>query len=282
MLARISRGRAIRQFVLGTLIIPFTFTLLWLSVFGNSALYEIIHGGAAFAEEAMVHPERGFCRPFAGAVSGVFTFSASVATITGLLFYVTSADSGALVLGNFTSQLKDINSDAPGWLRVFWSVAIGLLTLGMLMTNGISALQNTTVIMGLPFSFVIFFVMAGLYKSLKVEDYRRESANRDTAPRPLGLQDRLSWKKRLSRLMNYPGTRYTKQMMADGLLPGNGRSGAGAAVARRVRGAKKPAAGRGTTVGASGFVGAYGRRAKLCLSDLAAAIFGAGLYLPRT
>lgn len=92
-------------------------------------------------------------------------------------------------------------------------MAIGLLTLGMLMTNGISALQNTTVIMGLPFSFVIFFVMAGLYKSLKVEDYRRESANRDTAPRPLGLQDRLSWKKRLSRLMNYPGTRYTKQMM---------------------------------------------------------------------
>ena len=81
------------------------------------------------------------------------------------------------------------------------------------MTNGISALQNTTVIMGLPFSFVIFFVMAGLYKSLKVEDYRRVSASRDTAPRPMGLQDRLSWKKRLSRLMNYPGTRYTKQMM---------------------------------------------------------------------
>ncbi len=210
-LARISRGRTIRQFVLGTLIIPFTFTLLWLSVFGNSALYEIIHGGAAFAEEAMVHPERGFYSLLAQYPA--FTFSASVATITGLLFYVTSADSGALVLGNFTSQLKDINSDAPGWLRVFWSVAIGLLTLGMLMTNGISALQNTTVIMGLPFSFVIFFVMAGLYKSLKVEDYRRESANRDTAPRPLGLQDRLSWKKRLSRLMNYPGTRYTKQMM---------------------------------------------------------------------
>jgi choline/glycine/proline betaine transport protein len=48
-LARISRGRTIRQFVMGTLIIPFTFTLLWLSVFGNSALYEIIHGNAAFA-----------------------------------------------------------------------------------------------------------------------------------------------------------------------------------------------------------------------------------------
>jgi choline/glycine/proline betaine transport protein len=64
-----------------------------------------------------------------------------------------------------------------------------------------------------------FFVMAGLYKSLKVEDYRRESASRDTAPRPLGTQDRLSWKKRLSRLMNYPGTRYTKQMMETVCFP---------------------------------------------------------------
>lgn len=210
-LARISRGRTIRQFVMGTLIIPFTFTLLWLSVFGNSALYTILHGGTAFAQEAMNHPERGFYSLLAQYPG--FTFSASIATITGLLFYVTSADSGALVLGNFTSKLKDINSDAPNWLRIFWSVAIGLLTLGMLMTNGISALQNTTVIMGLPFSFVIFFVMAGLYKSLKVEDYRRASASRETAPRAIGMQDRLNWKKRLSRLMNYPGTRYTRQMM---------------------------------------------------------------------
>ncbi len=210
-LARISRGRTIREFVLGTLIIPFTFTLLWLSVFGNSALYEIIHGDGTFAQEAMAHPERGFYSLLAQYPG--FTFSASVATITGLLFYVTSADSGALVLGNFTSKLKDINSDAPNWLRIFWSIAIGLLTMGMLMTNGISALQNMTVIMGLPFSFVIFFVMAGLYKSLKIEDYRRVSASRDTAPYMMTAQDRLGWKKRLSRLMNYPGTRYTQKMM---------------------------------------------------------------------
>ena len=55
-------------------------------------------------------------------------------------------------------------------------MAIGLLTIGMLMTDGVPALQKTTVIMGLPFSFVIFFVMAGLYKSLRVEDYRKASA----------------------------------------------------------------------------------------------------------
>ncbi|CCK02373.1 High-affinity choline uptake protein BetT [Cronobacter sakazakii 701] len=172
-LARISRGRTIRQFVLGTLIIPFTFTLLWLSVFGNAALYEIIHGDAGFAQEVIAHAERGFYSLLAEYPA--FKLSASVATITGMLFYVTSADSGSLVLANFTSKLKDINSDASNWLRIFWSVAIGVLTMGMLMTNGISALQNTTVIMGLPFSFVIFFIMAGLYKSLKVEDHRRAS-----------------------------------------------------------------------------------------------------------
>ncbi|SQK76817.1 Glycine betaine transporter BetP [Tatumella ptyseos] len=91
-LARISRGRTIREFVLGTLIIPFAFTLLWLSVFGNAALYQIIHGNLSFANDVMQHPERGFYNLLAQYPA--FTFSASVATITGLLFYVTSADSG--------------------------------------------------------------------------------------------------------------------------------------------------------------------------------------------
>ena len=210
-LARISRGRTIRQFVVGTLIIPFVFTLLWLSIFGNSALYQVLHGNLDFANEVMQHPERGFYSLLAQYPG--FSLSASVATITGLLFYVTSADSGSLVLGNFTSRLGDINNDAPNWLRIFWSVAIGLLTLGMLMTNGVSALQNTTVIMGLPFSFVMFFIMAGLYKSLRVEDYRKASSLQTSAPMPISGDDRLNWKQRLSRVMNFPGTTHTQKML---------------------------------------------------------------------
>ncbi|UVO06838.1 choline transporter [Pectobacterium polonicum] len=210
-MARISRGRTIRQFVVGTLIIPFVFTLLWLSIFGNSALYQVIHGNLDFANEVMQHPERGFYSLLAQYPG--FSLSASVATITGLLFYVTSADSGSLVLGNFTSRLGDINNDAPNWLRIFWSVAIGLLTLGMLMTNGVSALQNTTVIMGLPFSFVMFFIMAGLYKSLRVEDYRKASSLQTSAPMPISGDDRLNWKQRISRVMNFPGTTHTQKML---------------------------------------------------------------------
>jgi len=216
-LARISRGRTIRQFVVGTLTIPFIFTLLWLSIFGNSALNEIIHGNLGFAQETLAHPERGFYSLLAQYPA--FTFSASVATITGLLFYVTSADSGSLVLGNFTSQLSDINNDAPNWLRIFWSLAIGLLTLGMLMVNGVTALQKTTVIMGLPFSFVIFFVMTGLYKSLRVEDHRRASSVASTPPMPVSREDRLNWKQRISRVMNYPGSTHTKKMLDTVCLP---------------------------------------------------------------
>lgn len=216
-LARISRGRTIRQFVVGTLTIPFIFTLLWLSIFGNSALNEIIHGNLAFAQETMAHPERGFYSLLAQYPA--FTFSASVATITGLLFYVTSADSGSLVLGNFTSRLSDINNDSPNWLRIFWSLAIGLLTLGMLMVNGVTALQKTTVIMGLPFSFVIFFVMAGLYKSLRVEDHRRASSVASTPPVPVSREDRLNWKQRISRVMNYPGSTHTQKMIDTVCLP---------------------------------------------------------------
>ncbi|WP_282338813.1 MULTISPECIES: choline transporter [Pseudomonas] len=208
-LARISRGRTIRQFVLGTLIIPFVFTLLWLSIFGNSALYQILHGNLAFANEVIAHPERGVYSLLAQYPG--FTLSASVATITGLLFYVTSADSGSLVLGNFTSRLADINSDAPNWLRIFWSVTIGLLTLGMLMTDGITALQNTTVIMGLPFSFVMFFVMAGLYKSLRLEDYRKASNLQPLAS--MSVDASLNWKQRLSRVMHFPGTSHTQKML---------------------------------------------------------------------
>ncbi|PRC91713.1 choline BCCT transporter BetT [Solimicrobium silvestre] len=172
-LARISRGRTLRQFIAGTLIIPFVFTLIWISVFGNSALDIVLSGNQEFGKIAMETPERAFYSllaeyPWIG-------FSSILATVTGLLFYVTSADSGALVLGNFTSYLKTANSDAPKWLRIFWSFAIGILTLSMLMVGGVPTLQNATIIMGLPLSFVMLFIMIGLYKALRIEAINEEN-----------------------------------------------------------------------------------------------------------
>ncbi|UNT60531.1 choline transporter [Acinetobacter sp. 199] len=210
-LARISRGRTIREFVTGTLVIPLLFTLTWLSIFGNSALYSVIFdGNTQLATTVLENPAHGFYDLLAQYPG--FTFTAGVATITGLLFYVTSADSGALVLGNFTTKFTDIEHDSPRWLSVFWAISIGLLTLAMLMANGVTALQNTTIIMGLPFSFVIFFVMAGLYKSLRLEDFRQASTSLNAAP-VVGNVDILNWKKRLSRVMLHPSLSQTRTML---------------------------------------------------------------------
>ena len=210
-LARISRGRTIREFVTGTLVIPLLFTLTWLSIFGNSALYSVIFdGNTQLATTVLENPAHGFYDLLAQYPG--FTFLAGVATITGLLFYVTSADSGALVLGNFTTKFTNIEHDSPRWLSVFWAITIGLLTLAMLMANGVTALQNTTIIMGLPFSFVIFFVMAGLYKSLRLEDFRQASTSLNAAP-VVGNVDILNWKKRLSRVMLHPSLSQTRTML---------------------------------------------------------------------
>ena len=216
-LARISRGRTIREFVTGTLVIPLLFTLTWLSIFGNSALYSVIFdGNTQLATTVLENPAHGFYDLLAQYPG--FTFIAGVATITGLLFYVTSADSGALVLGNFTTKFTNIEHDSPRWLSVFWAIAIGLLTLAMLMANGVTALQNTTIIMGLPFSFVIFFVMAGLYKSLRLEDFRQASTSLNAAP-VVGNVDIFNWKKRLSRVMLHPNLSQTRAMLDDVCKP---------------------------------------------------------------
>ncbi|QLB59390.1 choline transporter [Acinetobacter indicus] len=216
-LARISRGRTIREFVAGTLIIPLLFTLTWLSIFGNSALHSVIFdGNTQLATTVLANPAHGFYDLLAQ--YPCFPFLAGVATITGLLFYVTSADSGALVLGNFTTKFSNIEHDSPRWLSVFWALAIGLLTLAMLMANGVTALQNTTIIMGLPFSFVIFFVMAGLYKSLRLEDFRQASTSMNAAP-VVGNVDIFNWKKRLSRVMLHANLSQTQQMLEEVCKP---------------------------------------------------------------
>ncbi|MEU6698275.1 choline BCCT transporter BetT [Pseudonocardia sp. NPDC046786] len=172
-LARISRGRTIRQFVVGTLVIPFFYILFWISIFGNAALESVRGGNTELADAAVNAPETGFYMlleqyPW-------FPFLAGLATLTGLLFYVTSADSGALVMANLTSYRKTPRDDGTPANRIFWAAATGLLTLGMLFVGGITTLQNATVIMGLPFAFVMVLVMFGLFKALRLERYRSQS-----------------------------------------------------------------------------------------------------------
>ncbi|NDL57409.1 choline BCCT transporter BetT [Phytoactinopolyspora mesophila] len=219
-LARISRGRTIRQFVAATLVVPFLFTLSFLSIFGNAALSIVRGGNGEFGATTVDAPEEGFYT-LLDQYPGV-TFSAGLATFVGLLFYVTSADSGALVMGNFTSRLASTSRDASRWVRIFWAAATGLLTLAMLLVGGVDTLTSATIVMGLPFSFVMFLVMWGLYKALRVERFR-EDAIRTSLPSSLSGRTTVeprsvhrSWRQRLARVMSYPdkaaATRFVEEV----------------------------------------------------------------------
>jgi choline/glycine/proline betaine transport protein len=223
-LARISRGRTIRQFVTGTMIIPFCYILMWVAIFGNAAIDEV-RGDAEFGSQTVNDYASGLWTlldtyPW-------FPFIASIAIFVGLLFYVTSADSGALVMGNLTSYRDTPRADAVPWMRIFWASITGLLTIAMLGVgdNGILALQNATVVMGLPFAFVMVLLMFGLYKALRVEAYRAESHRSS-------LQAQLSgrtpsggtglsrfWRDRLRRTMSFPGSSDAEEFLREVALP---------------------------------------------------------------
>ncbi len=210
-LARISRGRTIRQFVAGTMIIPFSYIVMWISIYGNAALDEVRSGNTDFAEVASASPEGGFYALLAEYPA--FTFIAALATFVGLLFYVTSADSGALVMANLSSRLPTPNHDGGKRMRIFWAVATGALTLAILSVGGIFALQYATVIMGLPFAFVLVLVMLGLWRALsveaRIEDSRAAALPGALSSRSAGgdgvpMHPAAPWQARLRRVMTFP------------------------------------------------------------------------------
>lgn len=217
-LARISRGRTIREFVAGTLMLPLAFMMAWMSIMGNSAIDMVMNGAADFGQAAMNTPE-----------SSIYLFLESlpwtglttiVTTILAIVFFVTSGDSGALVLSNFTSRLKDVNSDAPVWMRILWACVIGLLTLALLMAGGLSALQSVVVITGLPFSIVLFFMMAGLLKALRVEGFKEDShraslAGHLSSRTGAGERTPRGWRQRLGRAMSFPGSKQARRFLDD-------------------------------------------------------------------
>jgi choline/glycine/proline betaine transport protein len=223
-LARISRGRTIRQFVAGTLIIPFTYIVMWISIFGNSAIEVIRGGNAEFGQNTVDNPAQGFYQLLAQYPA--VTFVASIATFVGLLFYVTSADSAALVMANLTSHLRTAQSDGATWVRIFWAVATGLLTMGMLVVGGVPALQNATIIMGLPFAFVLVLVMYGLYKALRLETLHADSQQHALRSSITGRSPAdghrpgvPGWRQRLDRAMSFHNTGRTEEFLTETALP---------------------------------------------------------------
>ena len=163
-IARISRGRTIREFVFGALLLPAAFTIFWFTVFGNSAIWLETDGAglAALVEQNL--PVALFAMlemlPFG---APLFT---TVALIVVFLFFVTSSDSGSLVVDQITAGGID---DAPVRQRIFWAVTEGAIAGVLLIGGGITALSNVVTAMGFPFCVVLVFIAFGLGKALRQE-----------------------------------------------------------------------------------------------------------------
>lgn len=180
-IARISRGRTIREFVAGVLLVPTFVTFLWFSVLGGSALYQEIFGdgGLVGVDEdgnPEVVPENVLFQlleglPAAGLLSGV-----AIVLIT--IFFITSSDSGSLVVDMLASGG---DPEPPTWSRVLWSVVEGLVAIGLLLAGGLTALQTGAIITALPFSVIMLAMCWATYKELRGEHAAMVRANRRQA-----------------------------------------------------------------------------------------------------
>ncbi|GAB2566231.1 BCCT family transporter [Dyella jejuensis] len=172
-IARISRGRSIREVILGVLLIPLGFTLAWLSIFGNTAIDLVFnHGAKELGEVAQANPPMALFKlfeylPFTRIVAGV-------TVIIGFVLFLTPVDSGTLMIANLSTQGGGGEEDAPVWLRIFWASTTTVVTIGLLYASGgnFTAMQTAVVLCGLPFSLVLLLYMRGLVKALANEAQR--------------------------------------------------------------------------------------------------------------
>jgi len=170
--ARISRGRSVREVVLGVLLIPLGFTLAWLSIFGNTAIDLVLnHGQAVLGEVARADAAMTLFKlleylPWAPYVAGA-------AVVIGFVLFLTPVDSGTLMIANLCTRRvegeTEAGHDAPIWLRVFWAVVITVVSIGLLLAGNFGAMQTAVVLCGLPFSFTLVFYMAGLLRALRTD-----------------------------------------------------------------------------------------------------------------
>lgn len=219
-LARISRGRTLREFIVAAITIPVLCDLVMVSLFGNSAIFEFVfQGNTEFGELAQESPEQGWyalLEMFPGAM-----FLVGLATLSGLLFYLTSANSGAMVMSNFSSSIPDPGEDGPNWLRIFWAVLTAVLTIAMLMAGGVVTMEYATLIFALPVTIVAYLVMFSFTRALRMEKADREGHHRrrrSEASTGGATPDR-TIRQRLASLRSYPDNAAAEKFTTETVVP---------------------------------------------------------------
>lgn len=209
-IARISRGRTIREFVIGAMLGPTLFTLLWMTVFGNSAIHLILNEGMTELGQAVQADSSvalfRFLEHFP--LGDVLSF---IAVIMVMVFFVTSADSGAMVVNMLSSHGVD---DTPIPQRAVWTGFIGLIAIVLLLAGGLSSLQTAAIASALPFSFALLFAMWGFGRALS-----RDVAKRDTVAMQTTSSSAVPWQERLDNLLQYPSDTGASDFQKKVVLP---------------------------------------------------------------
>jgi choline/glycine/proline betaine transport protein len=175
-IARISKGRTIRQFILGVLIVPTIVTCLWISAFGSVSILEVMNGNTAIADAVQNDVSTAL---FVFLETIPFTEAISVLAIVLVTsFFITSSDSGSLVVDSLTSGGK---ISAPVGQRIFWATTEGAVAAVLLIGGGLQALQTATIITGLPFAFLLLTMCYSLHKGLSQDLKKKKEAEKANA-----------------------------------------------------------------------------------------------------
>ena len=174
-IARISRGRTLREFVLGTLFIPTLIIFIWLSVFGGSAINQELNAANGIGHAGIIElvkdwriPDSLFANTDLIFGAGHFAWLVSAAMVFLLIcLFITSADSSVLVL---TTVLSFGNNEPPKFFRAFWGVMIALVSAILLIAGGLNVLQTTNIAAALPVSFLLIIMSVGLLKSIILDE----------------------------------------------------------------------------------------------------------------
>jgi len=166
-IARISKGRTIREFILGVLLVPSLVTFFWMSAFGSTAVQQIMNGNDVLSQAVNDDIATALFVFFQDYPLAMVINIVAILLIAG--FFITSSDSGSLVIDSLTSGGK---IDAPVGQRVFWAVTEGSVAAVLLIGGGLQALQTATIVTGLPFAVILLVMCYSLHKGLK-EDMRK-------------------------------------------------------------------------------------------------------------
>lgn len=214
-IARISRGRTIREFIVGAMLVPCGFNLFWMSAFGSSAIHFITEGILPDLGKVVYQDQALALFYFLEAfpLAKVLSF---ISLIMVVIFFVTSADSGAMILNMLSANGRD---DTSLFQRILWASMIGVVTIVLLFAGGLSAVQTAAIAGALPFSVALLWALWGFFKALRIDATRREVQAASPSVAPVVAAEGSDWQVRLSRLLRFPGDKQVTKFQRKTVLP---------------------------------------------------------------